>query len=168
LAISGAANQFLMVGSGTHTCALPLEHVIETVRPLAIEPVSQLGESQLYESRKRRHFVLGLTILRGAPVPVVDLYTLLSGNDVSPRREARPAARFVSLRIQDRAILLAVDRVLGVRALSKDHFRDLPPLLSNADIVESIGMLDEALLVVLRAARLHPDDWERSTPEVNP
>src|SRR6185436_6230529 len=42
-------------------CALPLEHVEETMRPLAIEAIAG-GPA----------FVRGLAVVRGAPIPAVD------------------------------------------------------------------------------------------------
>ena len=42
--------------------ALPLEHVVETMRPLPVEP---LGDAP--------RFILGLSIVRGEPIPVVDV-----------------------------------------------------------------------------------------------
>jgi purine-binding chemotaxis protein CheW len=129
-------------------CALPLAHVVETMRPLPIEPMTGAPSC-----------VRGLAIVRGAPLPVVDLAELL-------HEEARPAsdrppessARFVTVKVAGRAIALAVDAVVGVRALARERFGDLPPLLENVrtEGIASIGILDAELLLVLRSARLVP------------
>ena len=52
----------LLFHVGASVCALRLEDVGETMRPL---PVSPLPETAA--------FVLGLAIVRGAPTPVIDL-----------------------------------------------------------------------------------------------
>jgi purine-binding chemotaxis protein CheW len=151
----------LLFRAGAHLCALPLAHVVETMRPLPIEPIA--GGPR---------FVRGLAIVRGAPVPVVDLACLLN-EGLSAREEARsgeeggaPAARFVVLRVAGRSVALVVDGVVGVRALSAEALRELPPLLREArdtresasdvdtSVIESVGTLDAELLLVLRSARL--------------
>jgi purine-binding chemotaxis protein CheW len=126
----------------TRLCALPLGLVVETMRPLPVEPVSGTPD-----------FVLGLAIIRGAPVPVVDATRLLGGETETP------PARFVTLRLGDRRVALAVDAVVGVRALHAASLEALPPLLrdATADVVSAIGSLDEQLLLVLRNARLVPE-----------
>ena len=129
-------------------CALPLAHVVETMRPL---PVQAISSSALG--------VLGLAMIRGEAVPVLDLAALL-GSDADDREtQASPrTARFVTVRAADRRVALAVDGVTGARLLTRHSFRALPPLLrdTEADVVESIGALDAELLLVLRAARLVP------------
>ena len=46
----------------TFHCALPLEHVSETMRPLPVEPIAGVISP-----------VAGVAIIRGGPVPVVDV-----------------------------------------------------------------------------------------------
>jgi purine-binding chemotaxis protein CheW len=139
-------------------CALPLAHVVETMRPLPVEAMA--GASSC---------VRGLAIIRGAPVPVIDVAVLLREEAVRPEAAVReqPSARFVSMRVGERAIALAVDGVIGVRTLASASLRDLPPLLRDAevDVVGAIGTLDAELLFVLRTARLvsHSMD-EREVP----
>jgi purine-binding chemotaxis protein CheW len=123
-------------------CALPLEHVIETLRPLPIEPVA--GAPSI---------VLGLAVIRGIPLPVVDAGRLFGEEESQPER-------FVTLVVGARRIALAVDSVLGVRAVMQDSLHALPPLLREADdgVVTAIGLLDAELLLVLRTARLLPEE----------
>jgi purine-binding chemotaxis protein CheW len=136
----------LLVRAGSHVCALPLDHVVETMRPLAIEPVAG-GPS----------FVRGLSRIRGAPVPVVDLRSIL-GTDVNARGDAE-VRRFVTLRVGGRRVALAVEAVVGVLRLEQARLRDMPPLLREAvgGAVEAAGTLDGELLLVLRAGRLVPE-----------
>lgn len=134
----------LIVTAGTRACAIPLQHVAETMRPLAIEPISGTPE-----------FVRGVSVIRGAPIPVVDLKALLESGDTSAAY-----GRFVTVRVGQHRVALAVDSVVGVRKLDPAQIGELPPLLGdvNADVVEAIGTRDAQLLTVLRAARIVPEE----------
>jgi purine-binding chemotaxis protein CheW len=119
-------------------CALPIRDVIETMRPLPIEPVGKLPA-----------YVKGVAVVRGAPVPIVDLGVLLG--DPAP---ASPV-RFVTVRVGDRRVGLAVEAVLKVFALPAQPGA-LPPLLQAAglDGVTALAAIDQQLLVLLSHARL--------------
>ena len=123
-------------------CALPLEHAVETMRPLAVEPVAGAPS-----------FVLGLAVVRGEPLAVVDAARVLGMQDA-------PIGRFVTVAVGVRRIALAVGDVVGVRRLPPGSLRALPPLLHEAagDVVDAVGLLDAELLLMLRSARLLPDD----------
>jgi purine-binding chemotaxis protein CheW len=125
----------------TRLCALPLDAVIETMRPLPVEPIAGAPG-----------FVAGIAIIRGAPVLVVDAARLLGAESARPRR-------FVTLRMAPRPIALAVDGVLGVRQIAADELSDLTPLAGAiaGEVVAAIGARDRRLLVVLETARLVPD-----------
>ena len=126
-------------------CALPLGHVIETMRPLPTVVVAGTPP-----------FVRGLAVIRGTPLPVLDVASLLGEADASP-------GRFVTLTVGLRHVALAVDSVLGVRAIPPGSLRRLPPLLHEAgsEVVASIGLLDAELLLVLQSSRLLAEDaWE--------
>lgn len=140
----GAGVDALVVAAGTHTCAISLRYVTETMRPLPCDAVAGAPR-----------FVRGLSVIRGMPVPVVDLPVLLDAGE-----RGRTDGRFVTVDLEDRTVALRVDRVLGIWALDPARFDRLPPLLSkgDADAIEAIGVCDERLLVVLRAARILPDD----------
>ena len=101
-------------------------------------------------------FVRGLSMIRGGPIPVVDLGALLGGPD--PEK----ATRFVTLRLDGRFVALAVGSVLGVQDLT-GTMSSLPPLLADAsaEAVSTLGVLDAELFFVLEAARLVPDSvWQ--------
>jgi len=129
----------LLTQVGARYCAVPIEHVVEILRPLPIESVSHALP-----------FVLGVAVIRGAATPVLDAGGLMGGALRSP-------GRFVALKIGARAAALAVDAVVGVRVLSESALDQLPPLLDSA-LIASIGVLDSNLLLVLRCARLVPDE----------
>jgi purine-binding chemotaxis protein CheW len=132
---------FLLCRVGVHLCALPLEVVVETMRPLPVEIVGGAPE-----------FVSGLSIIRGVPLPVVDTGSLLGVT------QSRPT-RFVTVKAGKRLVVLAVDAVLGLRAIPPDSLRELPPLLGDArsELIAAIGAIDVELLLVLRTARVVPE-----------
>lgn len=123
-------------------CALPVAQVVETMRPLPIEPFAGAAIA-----------VKGLAVVRGVPLPVVELASLLGGATSLP-------TRFVTVRSGTGHIVLAVDSVLGLCNISAASLRELPALLGDADnnAVSAIGTLDAELLLLLNAARLLPDD----------
>ena len=136
----------LIVGLKCCICAVPLAHVIEIMRPLPVESLSGVPA-----------FVSGVAIIRGIPTPVVDLAAVLG----TPNEAAE---RFVTMRVGDKQVALSVNAVLGVRDLdTMMTSQKLPPLLQRAskDLVETIGTLDEQVLMVLRAGWELPDEaWQ--------
>jgi purine-binding chemotaxis protein CheW len=124
-------------------CALPLEHVVETMRPLPVEFVGGAPE-----------FVSGLSIVRGVPLPVVDSASLLG-------EKGSPPTRFVIVKSGNHLVVLAVDEILGLRAIPADSLHELPPLLgeARADLVAAIGAVDTRLLLVLQTARVVPESF---------
>ena len=136
-------SQVLLVRAHVNLVALPLRHVVETMRTPPVTIVVNAPS-----------FVCGVSIIRGMPVPVVDLGCLLDGDLQAPGRMA------ITLRIDDRLVALAADTVLGVRTLDLSRVQDVPPLLreSNPDVIRSIGVLDSQLLTVLAAARILVED----------
>src|SRR5215468_8425951 len=103
-----AAHRVLAVRAGARMLALPIESVVETMRPLPVEPLAGAPS-----------FVLGLAVIRGAAIPVVDVAGETPG-------------RFVTLRLGARRIALAVEAVLGLAALEPATLSGLPPLLDGA------------------------------------
>lgn len=126
--------------SGERHCGIPLPQVLEVFRPL---PVEALGDTP--------PFVLGLARVRSRLLPVVDLRLLLGDPAVDG------GGRYVSLRVEDRRMALAVDQVLGLRAVPSGALEDMPPLLAaGSPAVEALATLDQGLLLLLRSARLVP------------
>ena len=137
-----AASSWLVCRAGTMLCALPVEQVVEIMRALPLEPFTGAPR-----------YVRGLSIIRGAAVPVVDIGLLLGG-------AATTAARLVTIKTANRTVALAMTAVLGISAIAPDTFGQLPPLLKDAaaDTVSAIGALDAELLVFLRGSRIVPDE----------
>lgn len=140
----GIERRFLLLRVGARLCAISLEHVIETLRPLAIEGLADAPR-----------FIQGMSIVRGEPVPVVDLAALLGDGT------ARPVRRFVMVRAgYGRRIALAVEEVVNVARLDEGNFRERPPLLQEAlpGCVEMIGALDGKLVAMLATMHILPEE----------
>ena len=137
---NGEGQDFLVCRAAGRLCALPLAHVIETMRPLPLRRLSAAPQ-----------FVAGVSVIRGVPTPVLDTGTLLDESTSAP-------GRLVSVRTGERTVALAFDAVLGIRSILNDSLHRLPPLLDPAgsEVVAAIGALDEELLVVLEGSRLLP------------
>jgi len=145
------AGHWLLCRVADRLLALPLPCVVETMRPLPIRAFS--GGAG---------FVLGVAVIRDAVVPVIGLDAVLGV-------PAASSTRFVTIRADDRILALAVDAVLGVRALDPAGLHEVPPLLGAVDraALAAIGTLDSGLLLVLGDARLLPEavwaDLDRET-----
>ncbi len=103
-ALPGQSGFDVLFRVGACVCAIPVEHVAETMRPLPVERLAGLPP-----------FVLGVSVVRGIPQPVVDAARMLDVATVAP-------GRFVALRVGARGVILAVEAVLGVRALPPDEY----------------------------------------------
>lgn len=133
--------QFVLARVSRGFCAFSIADVIELMRPGTVQPLPDAPA-----------WVLGLAVIRGETVPVVELERLLAAS------EPRPAGRWLALRVADRQVAVAVSEVLGVRELDEQVFREMPPLMRGTAGVASVGVLDNALLLVLEAARLLPEE----------
>lgn len=116
---------------------MPLEHVREVMRPCRVDRIEPAPT-----------YLLGVALIRGESVPVVDAGMLLTG-------AACEATRLVILRVGERRVALAVAEVVGTRALEDSDLRALPPLLSSATaLVTAMAVLDGKFVEVLANARL--------------
>jgi purine-binding chemotaxis protein CheW len=139
---------WLLCRAGSHQFALPVSHVIETMRMLPIE--SLVGAPPM---------VRGLCIIRGAPTPVVDSALIF---DDHPTR----CERLVTARTGKRTIAFATEAVVGVRSITADELEQLPPLLSNVQTIAAVRPLDGELVFLLQIARVVPDEvLDRCTAE---
>ena len=132
----------LLCRARTRLCALPIAHVVETMRPLPVAPLAGAPP-----------FVCGLALIRGRAVPVVDVGMLLGA------AEPPAFARLVTVRTGARRVGLAFEAVVGCRELPLEAMAELPPLLSEAGegAIAAVATLDADLLLILKVARLVPD-----------
>ena len=128
---------------GAQLCAVPIEHVAETMRPLPVEPLEGMPP-----------FVLGMAVIRNAATPVIHAGTLLGAAPTG-----QEPTRFLTLKVGARRVALAVDAIVDVLDVSALSLAGLPPLLrdASADVVSAIGVLDAHLLLLLRSTRMLPE-----------
>src|SRR3954468_13599086 len=97
---SGASS--LVFRAGSLLCAVRLDEVIETMRPLPVRPLTGTPP-----------YVRGVTIMRGVPTPVVDVARLIGG-------EQAGISRFVAVRTEHGPVAFATGPVLGIRVVAPD------------------------------------------------
>ena len=132
----------LVFRAGSLLCALRLDEVIETLRPLAIRPLAGTPA-----------FVLGVTIMRGEPAPVVDVARLLGGEEAD-------VARFVAVRTEHGPVAFATGEVLGIRATGAGTTAQHGTLIGGASehtLVAGVSTLDAEPLLILQSMRVVPD-----------
>jgi purine-binding chemotaxis protein CheW len=134
----------LVFRAGSLLCALPLDEVIETMRPLPTRPLAGTPA-----------FVRGISVLRGVPTPVIDVARLLTG-------EPGGAERYVAVRTERGPVALAVGEVLGIRDTPPGLAEGHPALLGGARrLVTGVGILGSEPLLLLHSMRSVPDEvWE--------
>lgn len=136
--LQAAQNSWLLCRAGAHLCALPLGQVIEVMRPLPAEPLADAPP-----------FLKGVAVIRGAPVPLIDLARLFG--------QAKAAAtRIVTIRVGERVLGLLVGEIAGIRRDEEAGERGLVPLLRLAaqESVEMVGSLDSEALLFLGSLRV--------------
>src|ERR1700736_2013578 len=104
---------FLLCRVADLLCALPLEHVEEAMRPLAVEAIAR-GAS----------FVRGLAVVRGAPIHVAAAASLLRGKASHP-------TRFVTMKAGRRRVALPVDAIVGVVEIPPGSLDAVPLLFQD-------------------------------------
>lgn len=135
-------HRYLLARSHGQTYALPLASALETMRPLPADPVEGAPDG-----------LLGLSLVRGRPTPVLDLSRLMAG------RATGCPGRYVTLRSPHGPVALAVEEVLGIREIPESSLETVPGLLTGAnERIRRIGLLDGQLLYLLEAVRIVPDE----------
>jgi purine-binding chemotaxis protein CheW len=132
----------LVFRAGPLLCALRLDDVIETMRPLAVHPIAGTPA-----------FVSGICIMRGVPAPVVDVARLLGGTQAE-------VSRFVAVRTERGPVALATGVIHGVRPVSPDSAAHHEGLLggARARLVAAVGTIDGEPVLVVQSMRLVPDE----------
>lgn len=131
--------KMLLVTAGRHRVGIPLSYVRETMRPRGLKVLRDAPPT-----------VLGLSIIRGVSVPVVDLGALLG------REGEGMFQRLVTLDLGDRSVALAVDAVLEVIEPDPSALLSMPPLVARAsgETLAALSVADRELLLVLEATKL--------------
>ena len=132
----------LVFRAGSLLCALQLDDVIETMRPLAVRPLAGTPA-----------YVRGVTIMRGVPTPVIDVARLVGG-------ESADFARFLAVRTERGPVAFATGPVLGIRNAFADGPAQHPSLLTGASsrLVAGVAMIDTEPLLLLQSMRVLPED----------
>jgi purine-binding chemotaxis protein CheW len=144
LAAPDEAVTALVFRAGALLCALPLDEVVETMRPLATRPLAGTPG-----------FVLGISVLRGIPTPVIDVARLLTGL-------AGEVERYVAIRTERGPVALAIGTVLGIQATDTGPADAHPALLGGSHrLVAGVATLGSEPLLLLQNLRAVPDEvWE--------
>lgn len=106
------------------------------MRPLPVKVVSGLAPG-----------VLGASVVRGVPMPVISLARLL-------RQPEEPPSRFVVLRTPGRDCVLAVDAIHSIDRMPAKTWQQMPNLLRRVESADEIGAEDQDLIVSLGMARI--------------
>lgn len=131
--------QALVFSVGSQRYALPLADVVEVMRALPLTIPTRLPDG-----------VLGTSLIRGRPTPVVDASQLLSN---VPTR----GTRWILMRVGARYVALAVDDIVGTHLVTRAKLSVAPPLLGGGGLIEAIGLLDTEFVHVLSSIRLLRD-----------
>lgn len=143
---SASNTGFLTLRAAGRHCAIPVAAVIEVLRPLPVEPLAGVPS-----------FLLGLALVRGQPVPVVDLGGVLD-------QQLRPASRWLHLRLEQRRLALAVEAVGRVEQLAEVDWQPLPCVFDGeaTAAVTQLAERDRYLLTQLNVMRLLSEPlWQR-------
>ncbi|HEX2091727.1 MAG TPA: chemotaxis protein CheW [Longimicrobiaceae bacterium] len=116
-----------------HRCGLPLEHVREILRAVAVTPLP--GAPAV---------VQGVIDVRGVLVPVIGLRERFR----LPVKEIEPSDRFVVAMAGERPVVLVADSVAGVVALEPTDARELNELVSAPRYVSGVGRLPDGLVLI--------------------
>jgi len=146
---TGEGGVSLVFRAGSMLCALRLDEVIETMRPLAVRALAGAPA-----------FVRGVCIMRGVPTPVVDVARLLGG-------EQAEAVRFVAVRTERGPVAFATGAVLGIRATAAGGAAHVGLLTgASSRLVAGVGTLDNEPLLMLQSMRVVPDHvWMQAAGE---
>ncbi|HEY0001213.1 MAG TPA: chemotaxis protein CheW [Actinoplanes sp.] len=145
LSAEGAGMTSLVFRAGSLLCAIGLDEVVETMRPLETRPLAGTPA-----------FVLGISVLRGVPTPVIDVARLLGGGPAEPER-------YVAVRTERGAMALATGVILGIRAIDAEAPGGHPALLAggNSRLVAGVATIGAEPLLLLQSMRAVPDEvWE--------
>jgi purine-binding chemotaxis protein CheW len=134
----------LIFRAGSLQCALALDDVVETMRPLETRPLAGTPS-----------FVSGISVLRGVPTPVIDVARLLGGGPAE-------VERYVAVRTERGSVALATGPILGIRVVDTSAGGH-PALLTGggSGLVAGVATLGREPLLLLQSMRAIGEDvWE--------
>ena len=140
-------SKYLLFNGDLTRFALPITSVLEILRPLPIESMPNAPA-----------FVAGVMIVRGQPIPVIELGLLMRNHPL----ETIKRLIVIQLAEHRRAGLLVSD-VFGLRDGAELALDSTPALASGfeAGVIQSLGQLDSTLLAVLELGLILPDSvWD--------
>ena len=143
----GAGVVALIFRAGPLLCALDLDEIVETMRPLETRALAGTPS-----------FVRGITVLRGVPTPVIDVSRLLGGAATTEQPD-----RYLAVRSERGAVALATGEILGIRTVEAEPTGGHPALLGGRStrLVAGVGILGTEPLLLLQSMRAVPDEvWE--------
>jgi len=135
----------LVFRAGPLLCALRLDEVLETMRPMETLPLAGTPA-----------FVLGISVLRGVPTPVLDVSRLLGGGPGEVQR-------YITVRTERGAVAMAAGEVIGIRPVHPETAGGHPALLGGASgrLVAGVDTVGAEPLLLLQSMRAVPDEvWE--------
>ncbi len=145
IVLNESREDILLFRAGVSLCALPLEVVLETMRPL---PLQAVGHNP--------HLKICLSVIRGRLCPVIDLARYFEHSAVS--------TRWLLVSVSpDRNVALAVTSVEGVFQVPSETLVEKPLLFEgvSAELTQAIGRLDGELFSLLQTGSLLSEsDWE--------
>ena len=137
--IETRAAAWLLCQTASRCFGFPAADIAETMRALPVEVVAGAPP-----------FVLGVSVIRGEPVPIVDAAQLLG-------EQTSSSGRFITMRVGRRLIGFAIESVVGIRSIPAQTLERLPTLLGSNNAIEAMAALDEGLTFFLNAARAIPE-----------
>ncbi len=130
---AAAVNEVLRFDLGDVRCAVPLTHVREVQRAVALAPLP--GGPDVIE---------GVIDVRGDIVPVIDLGVRLG----IARRPVRPSQRLVLLWTGERVVALRVDRIEWIAALEEADIATAERLTRGPLTVAGIARTPDGLVLL--------------------
>lgn len=146
----------LVFRAGSLLCALRLDDVIETMRPMPTRPLAGTPA-----------FVRGICVMRGVPTPVVDVARMLGGEQSEP-------TRFVAVRTERGPVAFATGEVLGIRKIAAGeattgHAALLSSTAASSPLVAGIATIGAEPLFLLQSMRVVPDEvWASAAGPAGP
>lgn len=114
-------------------CALQLSVVQRVIPRVEITPIPKAPE-----------IVLGLIVLQGAIVPVVDMRRRFR----LPEREAKLSDRLIVAQTARRTLAFAVDEIHGIQPCSQEEILNPSQIVPGMEYIEGVIKTQEGILII--------------------